>query len=106
MIPALEEATGEKFPPSDQFHTTETNEFLQRVLKKMKIECPPPLTNARMIDRLVGEYIEYVFFGLKREILFSCVIPNNLITANFVAQTINSIYRDTCINNLLLVIPK
>lgn len=58
MIPALEEATGEKFPPSDQLHTTETNGFLQRVLKKMKIECPPPLTNARMIDRLVGEYIE------------------------------------------------
>ncbi|OCL01546.1 lysyl-tRNA synthetase [Glonium stellatum] len=58
MIPALEEATGEKFPPSDQLHTTETNEFLQRVLKKMNIECPPPLTNARMIDRLVGEYIE------------------------------------------------
>ncbi|XTI88770.1 class II aaRS and biotin synthetase [Cenococcum geophilum] len=59
MIPALEEATGEKFPPSDQLHTTETNEFLQRVLKKMKIECPPPLTNARMIDRLVGEYIDH-----------------------------------------------
>ena len=74
MIPALEEATGEKFPPSDQLHTTETNEFLQRVLEKMKIECPPPLTNARMIDRLVGEYIEYVFLGLEREILFSCAI--------------------------------
>jgi len=72
----------------------------------MKIECPPPLTNARMIDRLVGEYIEYVFFGLKREILFSCAIPNNLITANFEEQPTNSIYRDTCINNLLLVIPK
>ena len=66
MIPALEEATGEKFPPSDQLHTTGTNEFLQRVLKQVKIECPPPLTNARMIDRLVGEYIECVF-NLKRE---------------------------------------
>ena len=66
MIPALEEATGEKFPPSDQLHTTGTNEFLQCVLRQMKIECPPPLTNARMIDRLVVEYIEYVF-DLKRE---------------------------------------
>lgn len=58
MIPALEEATEEKFPPSEELHTTETNEFLKRVLKKMKVECSPPLTNARMLDKLVGEYIE------------------------------------------------
>ncbi|KKA30041.1 hypothetical protein TD95_001505 [Thielaviopsis punctulata] len=58
MIPALEEATGEKFPPGDQLHTTEANEFLKGVLKKMKLDCSPPLTNARMIDKLVGEYIE------------------------------------------------
>ena len=30
MIPALEEACGEKFPPGDQLHTKETNEFLKR----------------------------------------------------------------------------
>ncbi|KAK1634360.1 lysyl-tRNA synthetase [Colletotrichum phormii] len=58
MIPELEKATGETFPPADQLHTAETNEFLQKVLKKMNLECSPPLTNARMIDKLVGEYIE------------------------------------------------
>ncbi|KAG9238923.1 putative Lysyl-tRNA synthetase, cytoplasmic [Amylocarpus encephaloides] len=58
MIPALEEATGEKFPPGDQLHTQETNEFFKRVLKKMKVECSSPLTNARMLDKLVGEFIE------------------------------------------------
>ncbi|KAG4032596.1 hypothetical protein MFRU_006g00660 [Monilinia fructicola] len=58
MIPALEEATGEKFPPSDQLHTEETNEFLKKVLKKMNVECSPPLTNARMLDTLTGEFIE------------------------------------------------
>ncbi|KAF9888698.1 lysyl-tRNA synthetase [Aspergillus nanangensis] len=58
MIPALEEATGEKFPPGDQLHTTETNEFLKRVLKKTGVECSPPMTNARMLDKLVGEFIE------------------------------------------------
>jgi lysyl-tRNA synthetase, class II len=58
MIPALEEACGEKFPPGDQLHTQESNEFLQRILKKVKVECTPPLTNARMIDKLVGEFIE------------------------------------------------
>ncbi|KAJ5612496.1 hypothetical protein N7510_005690 [Penicillium lagena] len=58
MIPALEEACGEKFPPGDQLHTDETNEFLKRMLKKMNVDCSPPLTNARMLDKLVGEFIE------------------------------------------------
>ncbi|PHH86579.1 hypothetical protein CDD83_10039 [Cordyceps sp. RAO-2017] len=58
MIPALEEATGEKFPPADQLHTDETNAFLRKVLQKMGVECSPPLTNSRMIDALVGEYLE------------------------------------------------
>ncbi|KAI8938601.1 Protein kinase, variant 2 [Plenodomus lindquistii] len=58
MIPALEEATGEKFPPANELHTAETNEFLKRVLKKVKVDCSEPRTNARMIDKLVGEFIE------------------------------------------------
>ncbi|KAI6246826.1 Lysine--tRNA ligase cla4 [Erysiphe necator] len=58
MIPALEDATKEKFPPGDQLHTAETNEFLKNLLKKVKVECSPPLTNARMLDKLVGEFIE------------------------------------------------
>ncbi|KAJ2904672.1 Class II aaRS and biotin synthetase [Zalerion maritima] len=58
MIPELEKATGETFPPGDQLHTAETREFLRKVLQKMKVECPPPLTNARMLDTLVGEFIE------------------------------------------------
>ncbi|KAJ5173235.1 hypothetical protein N7492_005828 [Penicillium capsulatum] len=58
MIPALEEACGEKFPPGDQLHTQETNEFLKRMLKKMNVECSPPQTNARMLDKLVGDFIE------------------------------------------------
>ena len=58
MIPALEEATGTKFPPGDQLHTEETNAFLKDILKKMKVDCSPPQTNARMLDKLVGEFIE------------------------------------------------
>ncbi|KAJ5467218.1 Nucleic acid-bindingOB-fold [Penicillium sp. IBT 31633x] len=58
MMPALEEACGEKFPAGDQLHTKETNEFLKRMLKKMNVECSAPQTNARMLDKLVGEFIE------------------------------------------------
>lgn len=58
MIPALEEACGEKFPPGIELHTEETGRFLKSLLKKMNVECSPPLTNARMLDKLVGEFIE------------------------------------------------
>ncbi|OIW25189.1 lysyl-tRNA synthetase [Coniochaeta ligniaria NRRL 30616] len=58
MIPELERISGEKFPPYDEMHTDATGEFLKGILKKMNVECPPPLTNARMLDRLVGEFIE------------------------------------------------
>ncbi|KAI9718727.1 MAG: Protein kinase [Candelaria pacifica] len=58
MIPALEEACGEQFPPGDELHTDKTNAFLKGILKKMNVECTPPQTNARMLDKLVGEFIE------------------------------------------------
>lgn len=58
IIPTLEEKCGEKFPPGDQFHTKETGDFLKTVLKKMKVECSPPLTNPRMFDALIGEFLE------------------------------------------------
>lgn len=58
MITELEKATGEKFPSGDQLHTTETNEFLKKICKKHNVVCPPPETNARMIDKLVGDFIE------------------------------------------------
>lgn len=58
MIPALEAATGTTFPPGDQLHTKETNDFLREVAKKHNIDCSPPQTNARLLDKMVGEFIE------------------------------------------------
>ncbi|KAF5100349.1 hypothetical protein D0Z00_001317 [Geotrichum galactomycetum] len=58
MIATLEERLNVKFPPGDELHTEETNQFLRKVLKDNKLECSPPLTNARMLDKLVGEYLE------------------------------------------------
>ncbi len=58
MIPTLEELTGEKFPPAEELHTAETNEFFKKVLAKTSVECNPPLTNARMLDALVGHFLE------------------------------------------------
>ncbi|ORY62616.1 uncharacterized protein BCR38DRAFT_243940 [Pseudomassariella vexata] len=58
MIEELEKATGEKFPPADQLHTDESQEFLKKVMQKMNVDCPPPQTTSRMLDRLTGEFIE------------------------------------------------
>lgn len=55
MIEELEKIYNVKFPAGDKLHTDETNEFLKKLLKDNKLECPPPLTNARMLDKLVGD---------------------------------------------------
>ncbi|SCV01662.1 LANO_0F12904g1_1 [Lachancea nothofagi CBS 11611] len=55
MIEELEKRLNVQFPSGDQLHTAQTGEFLKKVLKDNKLECPPPLTNARMLDKLVGE---------------------------------------------------
>lgn len=58
MIPELEKLTGEKFPPAEELHNAESQEFFKRVLKKTGVECTAPLTNARMLDALVGHFLE------------------------------------------------
>ncbi|KAG2226993.1 hypothetical protein INT45_006400 [Circinella minor] len=58
MIGTLEEKLNVKFPPSEELHTDETNKFLSDLCTKNGVECSAPRTNARMLDKLVGEYIE------------------------------------------------
>ncbi|KZV93429.1 lysyl-tRNA synthetase [Exidia glandulosa HHB12029] len=58
MIETLEEKLGVKFPPGDKLHTKEANEFLRALCDKHQVECSEPRTNARLLDKLVGEYIE------------------------------------------------
>ena len=56
MISGLEEALGVKFPKD--LASDETNEFLKALCKKNNVECKPPLTTYRLLDKLVGEYLE------------------------------------------------
>ncbi|KAI0784655.1 lysyl-tRNA synthetase [Abortiporus biennis] len=58
MIETLEEKTGAKFPPGDTLHTEEANKFLRELCAKHNVECSEPRTNARLLDKLVGEFIE------------------------------------------------
>jgi lysyl-tRNA synthetase class 2 len=56
MIPTLEAKTGERFPTD--LTTPEANSFFISLCKRLEVECDPPHTTARLIDALVGEYIE------------------------------------------------
>ncbi|CAA7260715.1 unnamed protein product [Cyclocybe aegerita] len=58
MIQTLEEKLGVAFPPGDKLHTDETNKFLRELCVKHNVECGEPRTNARLLDKLVGEFIE------------------------------------------------
>ncbi|KAI5455474.1 lysyl-tRNA synthetase [Naganishia albida] len=58
MIGELEKQLNVKFPPGETLHTEEANKFLRELLDKHGVECSEPKTNARMLDKLVGEYIE------------------------------------------------
>jgi len=58
MIETLEEKLNVKFPPGETLHTAEANKFLRALCEKHGVTCSEPRTNARLLDKLVGEYIE------------------------------------------------
>lgn len=55
MIEGLEEAMGCKFPPLD---SPDITKFLEGLCTKFQVECRPPRTVARLIDKLVGHFLE------------------------------------------------
>ena len=56
MIPELEKLTNTKFPTN--METKEANAFLKDLVTKAGVVCPPPETNARLLDKLVDHYLE------------------------------------------------
>ncbi|XP_055845143.1 lysine--tRNA ligase isoform X1 [Episyrphus balteatus] len=58
MIKTLEEKLNVKFPCPTTLHTKETADFLSKLCIKHQVECPAPRTAARLLDKLVGDFIE------------------------------------------------
>ncbi|XP_076232745.1 lysyl-tRNA synthetase isoform X2 [Calliopsis andreniformis] len=58
MMKSLEEALKVKLPPPDELNTPEATKMLSELCVKHEIECPAPRTTARLLDKLVGEFIE------------------------------------------------
>jgi len=55
MMDGLEEAMNEKLPALDD---PDIDEKLVKILEKHGVECGPPHTTARLLDALVGDYLE------------------------------------------------
>ncbi|KAF5286810.1 hypothetical protein FQR65_LT12431 [Abscondita terminalis] len=68
MIPELEKVLNVKFPSAEQLSSEAGLKFLDNLCAKNQLECPPPRTAARLLDKLVGEYIEE-----------SCISPTYII---------------------------
>jgi lysyl-tRNA synthetase class 2 len=58
MIEELEKQLDVKFPPGTELASESTNKFLRDLCEKHNVDCSEPKTNARLLDKLVGEYIE------------------------------------------------
>jgi lysyl-tRNA synthetase, class II len=58
MMKGLEEALGIKMPKNTELDTEESRIFFDKLCKEKNVECSNPRTTARLIDKLVGEYLE------------------------------------------------
>ena len=58
MMKGLEEALGLKMPDNTQLHTEETRVFFDKLCKEKGVDCSNPRSTSRLIDKLVGAYLE------------------------------------------------
>ncbi|KAM7015088.1 lysine--tRNA ligase isoform 2-T2 [Tautogolabrus adspersus] len=58
MTHDLEKLMGVKFPPSDSYDSDETRKFFDDLCAQKGVDCPPPRTTARLLDKLVGDFLE------------------------------------------------
>jgi len=58
MLPDLEVALKAKMPDPSTLHTEEARAALDALCVKHGVECSPPRTTARLLDKLVGEFLE------------------------------------------------
>jgi lysyl-tRNA synthetase, class II len=56
MLPELERISGEKFPPFEEMHTDETNEFLKKILKKLNVDWH--VFQIRNISRIAADFAQ------------------------------------------------
>ncbi|CAL5227144.1 g10056 [Coccomyxa viridis] len=55
---ALELQSDSQWPSNEALHTEEARQYFLRLCETKRVECPPPQSTARLLDKLVGEYLE------------------------------------------------
>ncbi|KAJ3226910.1 Lysine--tRNA ligase [Clydaea vesicula] len=58
IIDELEKLLKVKFPSTAEMGSTATNKFLSDLCDKNHVECSAPRTSARLLDKLIGDFIE------------------------------------------------
>ncbi|CAF0707129.1 unnamed protein product [Brachionus calyciflorus] len=58
MISDLEKETGVKLPSPTTYHTEEARKFFDDLCVKFGVDCSPPRTTSRLLDKLVGHFLE------------------------------------------------
>ena len=66
------------FPKNDTLHTEEARLFFDKLCKKMNVDCANPRSSSRLIDKLVGEYLESECIGKPTFIIDHPVIMSPL----------------------------
>ncbi|CAM6101399.1 unnamed protein product [Calypogeia fissa] len=56
MLEGLEKVGGIVLPAA--IDSDETNQYLRQQVLKHEVKCPPPLTTTRLLDKLVGHFLE------------------------------------------------
>jgi lysyl-tRNA synthetase class 2 len=58
MMKGLEDAMKVTLPKNTELETEEARLFFDKLCKEREVECANPRTTSRLIDKLVGEYLE------------------------------------------------
>ncbi|XP_045511173.1 lysine--tRNA ligase isoform X1 [Colias croceus] len=83
MIATLEKELKVKMPAADQLDSAEANAFLSQLCEKHEVECPPPRTTARLLDKLVGEFLEE-----------KCINPTFILDHPQIMSPLSKYHRD------------
>ncbi len=58
MVHDLEKEMGVKLPSPETFHSSEATKILDGLCVKFDVDCSPPRTTSRLLDKLVGHFLE------------------------------------------------
>ncbi|CCD69180.1 Lysine--tRNA ligase [Caenorhabditis elegans] len=63
MYDGLAEKLGATLPDPSTLHTEEAREVFDKLCRDNNVDCSAPRTTARLLDKLVGEYLESTFIS-------------------------------------------